>query len=146
MSLEDRKGVKDRSHMCFVLTLTLKHQTLLLHLMWPFGWHRITSTFQMLLLSIKLPHWMPQGYEWHVSTASGWAKSSSVDGSFQSMAEGVSECLGQWESGQNRWCISFQWSFWTTKTLSNINLTAHSSAVQKPKIKVSAGPQSLSSN
>lgn len=45
---------------------------------------------------------MPQGYEWHVSTASGWAKSSSVDGSFQSMAEGVSECLGQWESGQNR--------------------------------------------
>ena len=89
---------------------------------------------------------MSQGYEWYVSTASGWAKSSSVDGCFQSMAEGVSQCLSQWESGQNRQCISFQWSFWTTKTLSNINLTAHSSAGQKPQIKVSAGPHALSSN
>ena len=146
MSLEDRKGVKDRSHMCFVLTLTLKHQTLLLHLMWPFGWHRITTSFQTLFLSIRLSHWMPWGYEGHVSTASNRAKSSSTDGCFQSMAEGVSQCLGQWESGLNRRCISFRWSFWTTETLSNINLIAHSSAGQKSKIKVSAGPHSLSSN
>ena len=89
---------------------------------------------------------MPWGYEGHVSTASNRAKSSSTDGCFQSMAEGVSQCLGQWESGLNRRCISFRWSFWTTETLSNINLIAHSSAGQKPKIKVSAGPHSLSSN